>query len=220
LFDDLVSATSAKNLAASTDMNMLSPSEFIREKVKGIIPLDLQVSRPDVYEQIKKKKICLTDALPNPTLPSTLGNVPRLPRIKFSRSMPRKDIVTETAGANCPQYNPNHEFIKKSLGQVGAKFDRVTGRRELARNPYYTNETVYDYDEYVKKNKSHVYAKVNHPSFDKMMPRERYPESKYPAYLQTLNTKASEPTFTRLTECTDRTRTHLNLNNSVENSVL
>ena len=68
-------------------------------------------------------------------------------------------MAIDTAGANCPQYNPNHEFVKKSLGHVGAKFDRVTGRRELARVPAYTNETVYDYDGYVKRNRSHVYAK-------------------------------------------------------------
>jgi len=118
--------------------------------------------------------------------------VHRLPRIKFSRSLPRKDFEAELATAHCPSYTPNYEYVKKSLGNVGAEHSKVIGRKNNIKEPYYTFETFYDYDGYVKKNSSNIFPKVIYPLFDKMPPRERHPESKYPAYLQSMSSKLSE----------------------------
>jgi len=65
----------------------------------------------------------------------------------------------ETAAINCPIYTPNYEFVKKSLSLVGPELGKIAGRKNVEKIPYYTHETVYDYDEYVTNNKSHVYPR-------------------------------------------------------------
>jgi len=202
LFDEIISSSVDNSPTHQLDPDSPAIYDKPRGKVKGAIPLGLQVSRPDVLEEAQKHKICITDTLSSPDMPSVLSSAQRLPRIKFSRNLPRKDITIETAASGCPIYDANHEFVKKSLGHVGAQLDKVTGRKDPIKSSYYTSGTVYDYDEYVGKNKSNVYPKVNHPTFEKMPLKEKDPQSKIPAYLQSLHSRLGEPVVAKTNDST------------------
>lgn len=192
LFDEIVFSSQANSPTNQSPSSLPPIADKPRDRVKGVIPLDLHISRPDILEEAKKKKVCLTDALSNPELPSTLSSVARLPRIKFSRTMSRKELVQESGASNCPVYNVNYEYVKKSLGRVGPSLDKSLGRKDLIQNSYYTVGDSYEYDDYVKSNKSQVYPKVIFPDFEKMPPREKDPKSKYPAYLQSLRSRLND----------------------------
>lgn len=187
LFDGLLAAEEVKS--ATTNINTERPAipDKPSSKIKGPISFDRQAGRPDILDEILKKRAGHSDSLSSPGLPSILSSVPRLPAIKFSKFLPRQDLHIETSTEHCPTYSPNYEFVKKSLGRVGAELSKVSGRRGVEKSSYYTNEAVYDYDEYVTKNKSHIFPKVKCPSFDKMAPRDRV--------LPSMNSRLSDPTY-------------------------
>jgi len=192
LFDDIVPKevrSASLNSSLSLPAIPFKPSY----RVRGPIALDLQAARPDIIENQRKKKVCLTDSMASAELPGILSSVPHLPRIKFSRNLPRRSMSIETAAINCPMYTPNHEFVKRSLGKVGAELSKVEGRKNVEKVPYYTYETVYDYEEYVTNNKSHIYPRVKAPMFEKMAPREREKNNGTPkvltSYVNTMNSR-------------------------------
>lgn len=182
LFDDIVYSQKSQSATLNETLSLPAIPNKPTYRVQGPISLANQCARPDVIEDMKKRKVCLTDTLPDPELPAILSSVPRLPRIKFSRSIPRKDLIISTAADHCPTYSPNYEYAKKNLGKIGIELSKITGRKDVVKKSYYTYETVYDYDEYVSNNNSQVYPKVKYPVFDKMAPRDRQIISKYSSF--------------------------------------
>jgi len=174
LFDGLLAAEEVKSATINSDLERPAIPDKPHTHIKGPISFDRQNGRPDILDEILKKKSCTTDALASPGLPSILSSVPRLPNLKFAKLLPRPDLLLETAAEHCPTYSPNYEFVKKSLGRVGAELSKVSGRKGVEKSSYYTNEAVYDYDGYVSKNQSNIFPRVKVPTFDKMPPRERH----------------------------------------------
>ncbi len=73
--------------------------------------------------------------------------------------LPRKDIVGESETIAVPPYSPNFDYVKKRINHYDKLMSLASIRKPVERQPYYTNETIYDFDKYVRGNTSLVFQK-------------------------------------------------------------
>jgi len=152
-------------------------------KVKGAIPLEKQTNRLDPLVEAKRKKMSSRDKFSIEEWPRNYSMNIKLPVVDIGKISPRREFYN-TSDVGGSVYEPKYEFVKKRFNQFDKLMGKVAGRKPLSKKAYYTFEEVYDYDKYVGNNKSGVYQNVAAPAFDKMLPRDRNPDSKLPSYLQ------------------------------------
>lgn len=58
-----------------------------------------------------------------------------------------------------PDYKPNYELVQRRIGSAVPKFETLTGRQPQERKPETLNEDLYNYDYFVKNNKSNLYRR-------------------------------------------------------------
>ena len=84
-----------------------------------------------------------------------------------------------------PNYNPDHEYVRKQLGSCGSKFETYKGRQPIHRIATAASEKFFFQDDVKSFDKSSKLAvRVQTPNFTKSRPRYLNPSSKLPSFMQ------------------------------------
>lgn len=156
-------------------------------KVKGVVELDKQLYRVDPITLAFKNKSIVEERFTPVEWPKNYSGSVKTMSVDLQKMPSRKEIFPIPETINCSTYEPNYDYSKKRINQYDRLMGINSGRKFDSPKPYYTNEQTYDFDEYVKKNKSKVFPHVKSPKFDMMAPRDKDPESKLPSYLQSFS---------------------------------
>jgi hypothetical protein len=84
-----------------------------------------------------------------------------------------------------PNYNPDHEAVRKQLGSCGSKFETYKSRVPIYRASTAASEKFFFHDDVRKYDKSSKLAvRVQTANFRKSRPRYLNPNSKLPSFMQ------------------------------------
>jgi len=174
--------------ATMSDFNMaeITKSAGIPERVKlkvvGPTPLHMQKGR-DELKSAGAKSVGNDPHESRFTVlhfPSNSGRVKRPMTVDMNKSMGREGNSMYKSLEYSPDYAPNFEFGKKSLGSPGPSFDRMSSRKTLAHISYSINENPFD--------TSHIenlkYPRPKTVLFETYSPREFDPSSPLPSFMQ------------------------------------
>ena len=139
-----------------------------------------------------------------------LLNYRRVSTASFNKSRGRVNTFYKNLEYS-PDYQPNFEFGRKQLGSCGSKFEKVSPRKPFHYTSDSTNENFLDTEKVYKNEKSPFfersvrtsflmslinYHRVNSPVLDRMISREKDPNSPFPTFMQVLSKRGiSELTY-------------------------
>jgi len=81
------------------------------------------------------------------------------PSVNIAKYASRKPLYIEPETQFCLPYSPNYDAVKQRLDKYVSLMSKASPRKDIEKKPYYTNESIYEFDEYVKNNKSAIYTR-------------------------------------------------------------
>ncbi|EGR28162.1 hypothetical protein IMG5_182090 [Ichthyophthirius multifiliis] len=170
------------------------PDKLLK-KTTGFIELAKQQSRQinkNIYKQQQKqyRGNGLFNAKNNPhekrfsifQESQYFSKLKKIPTFNIKTSLGREDNKIYQNKQFAPDYYPNYEYGKKTLGSCGPAFNKIPSRKKLEKQQITYNENFFDYDNY--KMKSSIFKNPTCPDFKKILPRERDPNSPLPSFMQ------------------------------------
>ncbi|CAD8111993.1 unnamed protein product [Paramecium sonneborni] len=152
-------------------------------KYDSFVDLQRQIPRPDIFSGRPNNPH--PDRFQFLNVTDQWSKVPRQPQIKLEKLLSRDQMLIYKKKEFAPDYKPNFEFGKKSLGSCGAPFYKLEQRKDiLTKIPPYNFESYFEYDEYSKKPKSQLFTSPTAPNFKTMLDREFDQHSLLPSFMQ------------------------------------
>lgn len=156
--------------------------EKVSKRVIGFIDYDRQLDREKVIRFVKNDPHEKRFEVVKQT--QVWSNLKRVPQFFYNTSLGRDENKIFSIKEHQPDYQPNYEYFKKNLGKAIPNFTKVPPRQPYYRSLVQQSIHTFDYDYYVKQNKSHVYRSVQNINLKKMQPRAVDPNSPMPSFMQ------------------------------------
>ncbi|EGR27995.1 hypothetical protein IMG5_185190 [Ichthyophthirius multifiliis] len=187
------SSTQQMNQTLEFDLRRPIPDKLLK-RTTGFIDLGRQQSR-QIYIFINsyifiKRGALLINQKNNPhesqfetiRYSKYFSKIKNIPSFNIKASLGREDNKIYENKEFAPDYNPNYEFGKKTLGSCGPSFHKIPARKTFEKKTITYNENFYNLNDY--KNKSIIFKNTTCPDFKRMLPRERDLKSPLPSFMQ------------------------------------